>query len=244
MKYFKLFEQFIQDDLFLVNESLEDDKKRLSELRKKENATRDKMDAIAKEFTDRDDYSFRDDPEYEKIAKEYKDLRDEVYNLDNKIYKEEQDQAEKERGAEKKKEEKKADPEEKPDVKLDDKTEAVLSKIEDAEDKVEYDLNYEFELVPTIQYRKIASGNKDTVNKVKDKLKKLQSVLPELKNAVHDIDDPSDKNQVKYAKADLASGEAEIMIYNACLAQDVKSLAKGLIVLAKAAKVLDALRDE
>ncbi len=129
-------------------------------------------------------------------------------------------------------------------VKIDDKTEAILSKIEDAEDKVEYDFNYEFGLVPTVQYRKIVNGDEEVIGKLKDKINDLKSRIPELKGAVLDMKMEGDKNDIKYAQAQLAGAEAEVVIYDACLKQDVKALAKGLTVLAKAAKILDDLYDE
>jgi len=67
MKYFKLFEQFINEDLSKINESLEDDKKMLRDLDNKIEEVRDRMDAIRKKYTSKGDYtSADDDPEYKK----------------------------------------------------------------------------------------------------------------------------------------------------------------------------------
>ena len=247
MKHFKLFEQFCTD--LLVNESIEDELKTLEKelsakndanaaARKKRNELLDVYDDVRAKLKGKmSSDELNEDPEMVKAQKELSAANAEVtstYNevseVQEKIYKiKEQSQDSEESSSKSKK------------TGSSSKEDDVINALED---KIEDDFTYEFELVPSVQFNKIGKGDKAVVNKVKAKIKYHQDTLGELKTAVAEMKIEGDKDDVKYAQARLASAEAEIAIYNACLSQDKKQLAKSLAALAKIAKILDALQDD
>jgi chromosome segregation ATPase len=248
MKYFKLFEQFINEELSPVNESLEDDKKLLDELYIKIEDAKAKMDAISDEYEKRKDYSFRDDPEYAKAEDEYSKLRGEHRELDRKIYDEEQAQKKKENGeqGEKEKEKSSPEPEEKSDTKLDDKQEAILSKIEAAEDVISDTFNYEFRKSPSNQIRIIVAGGdkaKESIKKYKEDIANAQDSLQGSKEALEDAKIDGDKQEVKIQTARIELRKAEIELFNAIIAGNPEGVAGPIKKIAKFAKALDNLEE-
>ena len=248
MKHFKLFEQFCTD--LLVNESIEDEIKELEKelsvkndanaaARKKRNEIQDAYGDMRSKLRDEGMTSdeINEDPDVIKASKEFTAANaevtstfNEVSEVQEKIYKlKEQSQDSEESSSKSKK------------TGSSSKEDDVIDALED---KIEDDFTYEFELVPSVQFKKISDGDKNVVNKVKEKIKYHQNSLGELKTAVAEMKNEGDKDDVKYAQARLASAEAEIAIYNACLSQDKKQLAKSLAALAKIAKILDALQDD
>jgi hypothetical protein len=247
MKHFKLFEQFCTD--LLLNESIEDEIKELEKelsvkndanaaARKKRNEIQDAYYSMRSKLKDKGMTSeeINKDPDVIKAGEEFTAANaevtstfNEVSEVQEKIYKLKQSLDSEESSSKSKK------------TGSSSKEDDIINALED---KIEDDFTYEFELVPSVQFKKISDGDKDVVNKVKEKIKYHQNSLGELKTAVAEMKIEGDKDDVKYAQARLASAEAEIAIYNACLSQDKKQLAKSLAALAKVAKILDALQDD
>jgi hypothetical protein len=250
MKYFKLFEHFINEELSSVNESssVEELEKKLSDASQKTQDAKKAMDDISGEYVKRKDYSFRDDPEYDKAAKEYSRLRAEQMKIGSELYAAKEADKKKENGeqGEKEKEKSNPEPEEKSDTKLDDKQEAILSKIEAAEDIISDTFNYEFRKSPSNQIRIIASGDdkaKESIKKYKEDIANAQDSLQGSKEALEDAKLDGDKQEIKIQTARIELRKAEIELFSAIIAGNPEGVAGPIKKVAKFAKVLDNLEE-
>ena len=242
MKYFQLFEQFLNEDSLKINESLEDDKKMLSDLDNKIEEVRDRLSVIRKKYTSKGDYTGADsDPDYKKEKKEFDNLSSDWTDLNIKIKKQKEGQKEKEKG------QSEPESEEKSDYKLDNKQEEILSKIEKAEDVITDDLGYEFRASPSNQIRIIISGGdkaKESIKKYKQDISEAEDGLEGSTSALSDAKIEGDKQEIKLQTARIELYKAEIELFNAIAAGNIEGLITPLKKIAKFSKTLDKFSDD
>jgi len=242
MKYFQLFEQFLNEDSLKINESLEDDKKMLSDLNNKIKEVRDRLSVIRKKYTSKGDYTGADsDPDYEKGKKEFDNLSSDWTDLNIKIKEEEKSQKEKD------KKQSEPESEEKTDIKLSDKQEALLSKIEEAEDIIEESFSYEFRASPSNQIRIIIAGGdavKESIKKYKQDIASAEDGLESSTSALSDAKIEGDKQEIKLQTAQIELYKAEIELFNSIIEGNIEGLIAPLKKIAKATKVLDKFSDD